>query len=222
MVPEERSGVQPRNRVGPRPLRRAVALAVALLVWLPGDARSEETPAQVVEAFHAALLGVMKEAEALPVEARFERLEEPVKQAFYLPLMIRIASGGFWQQASEEQQQRLLAAFERMSVGSYAYRFDGYSGEVFETVGEAPGPRGTTLVETRIVRPDDDPVRLVYVMRPVADGYRIVDVLLTHGVSELAVRRSEYQSVLEREGVEGLIAALDRKADDLIAEPAAP
>lgn len=217
--------MQQRNPSRPgRGLALAGSLALAAALALaPAGARAADSapsgPVAVVETFHAALLDVMKHADELGLAGRYERLEKPVETAFHLPLMIRIASGGYWHKASEAQQEALVAAFERMSVGTYANRFDGWSGESFETVGERPGPRGTTLVETRIVRPDDDPVRLVYVVRDVGGEFRIVDVLLDRGVSELATRRSEYQGVLERSGVDGLIAALDHKADELLHPP---
>ena len=217
---QQRSPTSATPRRPPRRPRRAAALAwaVAALVGAPAQAPADDDgPVAVVEAFHAALLDVMRQAEQLGVQERYRRLETPVKTAFHLPLMIQIASAGAWQQANEDQRHRLVAAFERMSVGNYAHRFDGWSGESFETVAETPGPRRTVLVETRIVRPDDDPVELTYVVKTVGDGYRIVDVLLARGVSELAVRRSEYQAVLAGEGVEGLIAALDRKTGDLLA-----
>ena len=45
----------------------------------------------------------------------------------------------------------------------------------------------------------------------------ILDVVVEQGISELAVRRSEYRLVLKEKGVEGLIDALNRKADELMA-----
>jgi phospholipid transport system substrate-binding protein len=227
MLPEEMAAMQQRNpsRAGRGPTLAGALVLAAGLALAPAGARATEAapsgPVATVETFHAALLDVMKHADELGVAGRYRRLEKPVETAFYLPLMIRIASGGYWPKASEAQQKALVAAFERMSVGTYANRFDGWSGESFETVGEKPGPRGTTLVETRIVRPDEDPVRLVYVVRDVGGAFRIVDVLLDRGVSELATRRSEYQGVLHRSGVDGLIQALDHKGDELL-HPAAP
>ena len=41
-------------------------------------------------------------------------------------------------------------------------------------------------------------------------------MLLDAGISELAVRRSEYRRVLKTGGVDGLIETLNRKADQLL------
>lgn len=175
-------------------------------------------PIPVVERFHNALLGTMKEAEALGVKGRYERLAPEISEAFNLPLMIRVASGSFWKKASPAQQEQLVAAFGRLSVSTYASQFDGYSGQLFETTGERPGPQETRLVETRLMRPNGDPVPLTYVLKMDGDRWRIADVLLESGISELAVRRSEYRRVLKSEGIEGLIRTLNEKASVLMQE----
>ena len=200
--------------------RRAFFLGfLAFLVLLPGarPARGGQNEAiAVAEFFHANLLAVMKEADVLGIRGRYERLAAPISQAFHLPLMIRIAAGSFWKSATATQKERLLEAFTRLSVSTYADRFDGYGGEAFEAVGAKEGPGKTLIVQTRILRSREDPVGISYVMKPVKGQWRIVDVLLDDNVSELAVRRSEYRHVLKKDGVDGLIQTLNSKAAQLV------
>lgn len=193
----------------------ALVLAALLVAPLPSQAQ-QATASSVIEKFHQTLLSVMKEAESLGVKGRYERLQSPVTEAFHLPLMIRVAAGRFWKRANPGQRERLLAAFTRMSVGNYAARFDGYSGQRFVTLGERPGPGKTRLVATQIVSPGDDPVDLTYVMKNIENRWRIGDVLFDNAISELAVRRSEYRRVLKTGGIDGLIYTLNRKADQLL------
>ncbi len=195
-----------------------ILFLLGLLLPAPAAGGSADAPDAVVERFHETLLAVMKEADSLGVTGRYQRLEPDIGQAFDLALMIRVASGAHWKKATESQRQRLLAAFTRMSVSTYASQFDGFSGQSFETVGVRPGPQQTQLVKTRIVRPEDEPVGLTYVTRESDGGWRIVDILLDDEVSELAVRRSEYRRVLKSKGLEGLIAILEEKADVLLAD----
>lgn len=203
-----------------RLLLLVVLLALELTPAVPGaatDSKSPEgDPTALIDRFHTTLLGVMKEAKALGVRARYERLEPAVREIFSLPLMIRIAAGTHWSKGSDAQRQRLAEAFERMSVATYADRFDGYSGESFETVGRKPGPQGTTLVETRLLRPKDDPVDITYVVRQVGGEWRVVDVLLESGISELARYRSEYAKILKDRGLDGLIAELEAKTAKML------
>jgi phospholipid transport system substrate-binding protein len=52
-------------------------------------------------------------------------------------------------------------------------------------------------------------------MRRNGDGWLISDIYLDSAISEVATRRSEFAAILRTEGVDGLIAALNRKADML-------
>jgi phospholipid transport system substrate-binding protein len=70
---------------------------------------------------------------------------------------------------------------------------------------------------TRIVDPNGEPVNLNYLVRPIGGMWQIADVYLNGTISELAIRRSEFASILQRQGVDGLIAELNRKADLLSA-----
>lgn len=189
------------------------AAAFLPLAVSPSLTASATPTSEVVERFHAQLLSVMKEAKILGLQGRYSRLEPEIEQAFDLKLMIRVAAGSFWKNANPEQQNELLSSFKKLSVSTYASQFDGFSGQSFETIGERTGPQDTLLVDTNILRPGKDPVKITYVMK----GARIVDVLLDSSISELAVRRSEYNLVLNGSGVAGLIETLNKKADNLIA-----
>jgi phospholipid transport system substrate-binding protein len=50
-------------------------------------------------------------------------------------------------------------------------------------------------------------------MRRNGDGWLISDIYLGGAISEVATRRSEFAAILRTDGVDGLIAALNRKAD---------
>ncbi len=201
-----------------RPFTLKILLVlVGVLTALP--AAAQEDPARaVIERFQEILLAVMKEAKSVGVTGRYQRLQPGIEEAFHLPLMIRVATGSFWRKADKEQRSRLVAAFKRFSISTYANRFDGYSGQVFEIVDQRPGPQKTVLVKTRIVSQGDSPVRLTYVVKEFKGQWRIVDILLDDDISELAVRRSEYRRLLKKKGVDGLIATLNDKADGLVEE----
>ena len=68
-------------------------------------------------------------------------------------------------------------------------------------------------METRIVKSKGDVTRFDYLLRQDQGGRRISDVYLDGSISQLAVHRSEFHSILRREGVDGLVMALNRKVD---------
>ncbi len=175
------------------------------------------SPSEVVERFQTQLLEVMKEAEKTNVQQRFDRLRPTVEKSFHIPLMIQIASGSHWKQATASERVELINAFRRMSISILATLFDGYSGEVFKLLKEKPGPQKTLLVITELVKSDKSTVDIAYVTKKIKDRWRIIDVIIDNGISELMVRRSEYNSILKNKGIPGLVSLLNRKADELTA-----
>jgi phospholipid transport system substrate-binding protein len=182
--------------------------------WAPEPARGD-SPITVVKQFQKNLLGVMKDAKSLTILQRYRRLEPSVATAFHLPLMTRIATGAFWEKATEEQKVELVAAFRRISISTLATLFDGYNGETFKSLGEKDGPKGLRLVRTEMTRREKKAIPLTYVSKQFQERWFVIDVIVDNGISELTVRRSEYRQILSQQGVDGLIKALNKKADEL-------
>jgi phospholipid transport system substrate-binding protein len=173
------------------------------------------TPTAVVEQLHAALIGVMKDASTLGYEGRYERLEPVLASTFDLAFMAEKSAGRHWKDFSAEQRASWLATFERFTIANYAGRFDGFSGQRFETGAQEAASHETIVVRTTLVNPADEDVQLNYRLRETEAGWRIIDVYLHGTVSELALRRAEYSAALDREGFDKVLADLDRKVADL-------
>ena len=198
-----------------RALRASIAFAVALLIASSAQAQQGEA-AKVVEAFHDALLNVMRNADGLGFEGRFRALTPTVKGSFNLRLMTRYTvTSRHWRKMDKKQRRRLIDAFTGYTVAIYADRFDGFSGQRFEVLGERAVPRGAVIVQSRIVKADGDDVRIDYLMQATNKKWRIVDVFLKGAISELATRRSEYVSVIKKRGYDGLIAAIVERTQKL-------
>lgn len=168
----------------------------------------------------------MKDAASLSVRARYDRLMPNIERTFHLPTMVRIAASSHWGEISGDQKNQLVAAFTRMSVSTLATLLDGYAGETFRMKGEAPGPKGTVVVDTELVKANKSTIGFAYILRNIDGRWLVFDVVIDNGISEISVRRSEYKRTLDTTGVEGLIAALNGKADQLTAsaddKPSAP
>lgn len=203
-------------------LRRTLfaALAAGCLAAAPlaSPLAAEAAPSPAVEPVKAvdkALLESMKQAEELGFEGRYALLEPVLEETFDFAYMAEVAVGRHWQEFDQEQKRKLIDTFRRMSVATFASRFDGYSGETFEVGATRDGPRGSKLVANRLVRTDGEAVPINFLLREAEGEWRIVDILLDAKFSELATKRSEYTSVVERQGVDRLIELLDRKVAEL-------
>ncbi len=205
-------------------MRRLVGLCVAFLLVVglaPSPVAHAATgPEDTVRGLYATLLDTMRNAPELGQKGRYDALAPAIRHSFDLPAMARLAVGPGWAGLSPAQQQRVTEAFARYTIATYADRFDGYSGEKLEVTGQQRGTFGT-LVESRIVRSNGDPVRIDYLMRRNGDVWQIEDVYLTGAISQLASLRSQFSSVLARHGVDGLVEALNRKAELLVANASA-
>jgi phospholipid transport system substrate-binding protein len=197
-------------------LKKAALLAVLALAFLTTPARAEALPPRaVIQAFYDTLLGVMKDSRTLGFGGRYDRLKPAVTTAFNLPLMSRLSVGPQWQTLTPEQQAQLTAAFSEYTISTYANRFDDYSGERLEVLPETSAVAGGTIVQSRLIKSSGEPVTLNYLMREVDGRWQIVDVFLSGTISELATRRSEFTSVLRRDGPQGLLQLLDRRVAEL-------
>ncbi|MCG8588398.1 MAG: ABC transporter substrate-binding protein [Proteobacteria bacterium] len=202
-------------------------LCALLSTGLASAALAEQTPPAhadappVVERLHATLLEVMRHSDEWSYEKRAAALEPVVHGCFDLDFMAQKSVGRHWKKLSDDDRVRWLATFRRLIVSNYAGRFVGYDDHSFATGELTPMSHDTVLVRTRLSRPGEEDVQLNYRLRPTPDGWRIIDVLLNGTVSELALRRSEYSSVIANGGFEGLLATLDRKIADLATGTAA-
>jgi phospholipid transport system substrate-binding protein len=168
-----------------------------------------------VEKLHTALIGIMKNAEALGYDGRYAQLTPVVEETFDLPFMASKSVGRHWKKLADQEQVRWTEAFRRLTTASYAGRFEGYSGESFETHAEERAIHDTMMVHTTLLRPGDEDVQLNYRLRRVGDTCKIIDIYLDGTVSELALRRSEYSTVLKREGFEELVSTLNGRIAEL-------
>ncbi len=197
---------------------RSAFLAAMLVVWgSVSTSANAESASEHAAQFQAGLLSTMKVAETLDVQARYTKLEPIVINAFHLSLMAGLSAGQHWQTATREQRERLVDGFSRMSIATLATLFDGYSGESFSITGERAGPQGVTFVDTALKSPGkDSDVVISYVARKFGNEWRLIDVIVDGGISELKVRISEYRQTLQTGGIEALISLLNKKADDLL------
>lgn len=194
-------------------LRCATALLLGVLC-ATSVAASESGAAAAVENLHATLLGAMKDATALGYQGRYDRIKPAVDANFDIDFMARFVLGPDGKDLGAADQGRWRDAFERITVATYAGRFTGWGGEQFKTLGEEPAAQDTVFVKTVLDRPDAENVQLTYRLRKTDGGWKIVDIYNKGTVSELALRRSDYSSVLKRDGFDKLLQTVDAKVAD--------
>ena len=203
------------------PLWKAVAFAAGLGLSMLSDPvhAAPASSGETVQGLYDALLSTMKNGRILGQSGRFTQLEPVILRSFDIASMARLSVGPSWAGLSEAQRQQVTESFGRYISAIYADRFDSYAGQKLEVTGEQPAPSGV-MVKSQIIKANGEPVKVDYMMRRSGDSWLISDIYLDGAISEVATRRSEFAAILKNDGIDGLIAALNRKADMLTATTA--
>ncbi|MED5263320.1 MAG: ABC transporter substrate-binding protein [Myxococcota bacterium] len=195
----------------------ALVLVIGLSAFPAASDPALHPAVPVVEDLHGSMLETMKNADELGYSGRYDKLSEALMVSFDLTFMAQKAVGRNWKKFTPQEQEHWQSSFENVTAANYAGRFTGYTGQRFETLGTEPSSHDTIIVRTRLLNPDGDDVDLNYRLRETPEGWRIIDVYLNGTVSELALRRSEYSSLIKRDGFQSLVESVDKRVADLSA-----
>ena len=205
-----------------RAVRRcSVVAGVVVFAWTP-PVLAGSTATELIAAFHSSVVDVMKAGNDLNLEGRYERLMPRVRSTFNVPFMMRVATDPKWREATEAERAKLVDAYIRVSICTYASHIGSYGGEQFEIVGEQGSQTPYHFVFARVVRASGDSIPLSYVMRKFGDDWRVVDIVVAGAISEVALRRSEYGRIVNQDGVAKLAAQLNELADRILARSSRP
>ena len=177
-------------------------------------AQEESTSArQIVDKFQTELVQVMKNGKKLGYSGRFDKLETSVSNSHDLPKIARIVVGKEWEKLTEEQQKKLTDVFSKLSIASYAHNFKDFDGEAFVIDSEEETKMGGVVIHSHLDLPDDKPVKFDYMLKEKGVSWRIINII-ANGVSDLALKRSEYTAILQRDGFDALITKINEKIDN--------
>ncbi len=196
-------------------IRLVVVFLFYIFGTIPAIAQDESAASarQVVDKFQTELISVMKNGKQLGFAGRYNKLYDSVSNSHDLTKIARIVVGKEWEKLSEAQQQNLVDVFSKLSVASYAHNFKDYSGESFTIDSEEETKLGGVVVHARLSVPDDKDVKFDYMLKEKGPSWRIINII-ANGVSDLALKRSEYTTILQRDGFDALIAKINEKIDN--------
>jgi phospholipid transport system substrate-binding protein len=192
-----------------------IAGACILIVGILISARpaaSAADPAAVITSLGNQALEVL--GSNVDPKLRVARFRQLFSEDFDVPGIARFVLGRYWRIATEPQQQEFVKLFADYIALAYSNRLAEYSGETLRVTGSRPAPDGS-VVSSEIVRPNGaPPAKVDWVLTPHNGAYKISDVVV-EGVSMAVTQRSEFASVIQRNGgqVQGLITALRQKTE---------
>lgn len=198
--------------------RFVLTLAVIFVAWGGSSAAAETSPdkaAAFIGGVSGQALKVLR-ADGVPLGDKEEQVRSLLAENIDLDVIGRFVLGRAWRRASTEHWDQYQTLFREFVLRIYARRLGGYTGETFEIVGARPVGKKDVLVSTRISRTSGPPIEVGWRVRNGPNGHKILDVVIS-GVSMAVTQRSEFRSVLSKQGMEGLIRLLRVQVSKLAA-----
>jgi phospholipid transport system substrate-binding protein len=199
--------------LSPSPVLLLATVLLVLLGLVPLRAQTPSTAVTKIENYYQQLMPTIQQAARLSVRERDKRFSPVFAALFDIPTMTRLAVGPAWKSFSAEQQAAARDAFARFLVAEYASQIKDYSGESFvvdpQTTPESRG--GGEIVKTKLLQPGGRTVNINYLVRE-----RVVDIYLNGTISDLAMRRDEFGSVIAAGGADALIKRLRDRTENLL------
>jgi phospholipid transport system substrate-binding protein len=173
-----------------------------------------DTPTATILSLQQALAAARDKPNATVAE-RYGDLEPAIVETHNLPYIAEFALRRQWPMLTDAERQRFVAAFQRLSVMTYAARFGNVAPDAFRPLEAGmPDANGRAQVKTAIKREGQPDVSLEYLLQQNGDDWKIINIV-ADGVSDLALKRAEYQRLFASGGIEGLIAELEHQTERL-------
>jgi len=190
-----------------------VRIAVLLLACLAfvRPAQAQPDPAQAAEFVRQAGRDLAATVSgATTPEQRHERLTPFVDRIVDVDGVARFVLGRFWRAATEDQRRDYLQLFHTVLINGVVGRLGDYqAGSTRVVIGKPEPKEDAVLVPTVVERPNNQPVRVTWMVVNGDGSPRIADVV-AEGMSLRLTQRNDYTSFLSHHGndLDALIKAL--------------
>lgn len=141
-------------------------------------------------------------------------INDKVLPHFDFVRMTRLAMGKNWRKADDSQKSQLVDNFRSLLVRTYASSLSQYKDQVVQIKGSektSDEADADVIVHTVIVPSGGNEIPIDYAMEKQADGWKVYDIRVD-GVSLVTNYRGEFNEQIIRNGVDGLIKALQEKS----------
>ncbi len=188
----------------------AVLVALVALTWSAAPASAQDIDGEIV--FLKETIRQAFELTNLPEKS--DELDAGIAtlldDRFDTPLIARALLGRYWKRVASEQRDFYVQAFDKYAaqwIGSHIHAINGKDITILRANRRN---KREVIVNTRILPEKGAPTLLEWRIRNRKDGSpKIVDVAI-EGVSLFSTMRSEFQKITSEQGIEALIARIER------------
>jgi phospholipid transport system substrate-binding protein len=200
-----------------------IAAGLFLLVFTVGAIAADSfvDARKIVDRLNASLIEVMKEAKKLGYQGRYRKLDPVVRESFEFEAVSVLALGTHWKTLEKEQKTAFMEKLTALSVATYAAQFNGYAGESFRYDSEQDLKNGRVLLRYFLNAPNEKPIKFEYQVHEFNGRWQIINIIVD-GISDVALRKAQYTSLIDREGFDSLLKKLSQKISDYANNNATP
>ena len=196
--------------------RRRLLLALLVAGLLPlgwhvtRAAPSVDDARDLIEKISAKVLAILSD-QALSDRQKFDALVALLDGPIDLDLVARLILGRHWRTVDDAQRQEYLTLFREYALANLASKLHLYRGQSFEVTGAKVVSDQDALVSSRILSNGEPPLQVDWRLRERDGGAPVTIDLIVEGVSLIVTLRSEFGSVIERQGFDGLLVELRQR-----------
>lgn len=183
----------------------AAAAALALPPWAYAEPSAEDAAA-FIRGLADRALEIVQRPEIDTSEAR-RQLRVVLQDATDLDVVGKLVLGRHWRTANDAQRREYQELFRQFVMQNTADQFESYSGESYALTEANVVSERDAQVTTVLNRPNAPPLSIVWRVRQQNGGYAIIDVIV-EGVSLVITQRDEFNAVVSRAGIDGLLDEL--------------
>jgi len=202
------------KKIGLKPIIPVLFGALlALTVSWPATASTdipagpEESPEETVKQLEEVLLENMRAGERMNYRERLDTLLPVMDRVLAIEAMARFLFSDTWQSIDDSQRDAFRDLFLELSASSYAHSFDQYNGQSFQAVSAQVQSPKRALVRRQLVTGKGRQVQFDYLLTPAGGHWKIV-VVMTDGVSQLSIKRSQYRRLIDQSGFDAVLESM--------------
>jgi phospholipid transport system substrate-binding protein len=133
--------------------------------------------------------------------ARRDKFKTILNNNFDMDTIARFTMGRYWGSATEAQKKEYSNLFRQMVIDVYTKRFSEYTNQNFKVTGHRSAGSTDYIVNSLITDNGSQPINVDWRVR----RGKVIDVIV-EGVSMSVTQRSEFASIIQRNG--GQVSAL--------------
>jgi phospholipid transport system substrate-binding protein len=185
-------------------------LAVLMLSGLTASFASEDKALDLINVLSKDTLAVIAD-DKISADIKEQKLVKLFEESVDTKWIAKFVLGKYWSDVPQEKQNIYTALYHKFLLQSYVPKFKSYTDQKIEILDSSKEYENEYLVRTEIKSASDPVLAVNYKVRLNQDGsYKIFDIV-AEGVSMITTQRSEFSSILSRQGVDHLIEQLEKR-----------